>query len=215
MKPDQRINYESIFTRSVIELTDKLSPLMPEVMDIPMSVIVAGGSAVAMYLPESECRSSKDVDVSFSKRFLMPDELLVQRGDGSIIGFDLNFNSTLGLEAYDFEDRTILVKELAGGRIRLEVLEPNDLAISKMGRFAEHDQEDIIKLAQHGLLDPEVIKERANHALGHYIGNTRMVAINIRDAIELIERHNPSSPMSESLKDERDGSIRKDSETPS
>lgn len=46
------------------------------------------------------------------------------------------------------------------GRLKLFALDATDLALSKLERNAERDREDVLRLAQAGLLDPHVIKER-------------------------------------------------------
>lgn len=81
---------------------------------------------------------------------------------------------------------------MANGKIILRVVEPNDLAVMKIGRFHEHDQEDIRAMAVEGLLDAEVIRQRATDALTYYIGNVSMVKYNIRDAVEIIQEASKS-----------------------
>lgn len=54
-------------------------------------------------------------------------------------------------------------------RLRLLALDATDLALSKLERNAERDREDVLRLAQAGLLDPHVLKERYYAELRPYL----------------------------------------------
>jgi hypothetical protein len=59
--------------------------------------------------------------------------------------------------------------------VEVRLLSPVDLAVSKLARVAEHDQEDIQALAVEGLLNAKGLKKRAEEALKRYIGNLRPI----------------------------------------
>ena len=55
--------------------------------------------------------------------------------------------------------------------VKLFLLSPIDLAISKIARFSDQDVEDILELASRRYFSAEALKARANEALAYYIGN--------------------------------------------
>ena len=69
---------------------------------------------------------------------------------------------------HEWKERALKIGE--ADRIMVYVMEPNDLAVSKAGRFIGHDQEDIKKLAEAGLLDPDIFESRAKEAMLYFIG---------------------------------------------
>jgi hypothetical protein len=71
------------------------------------------------------------------------------------------------------------------------VLSPTDLAVSKIARMAPNDREDIRSLAAAGLLDADVVRQRADEALAGYVGDPRMVRIAIDEAGEIIRAAAP------------------------
>jgi hypothetical protein len=71
--------------------------------------------------------------------------------------------------------------------VEVRVLTPVDLAVSKLSRFSDEDREDIEILARKGLIDSAALRERAEHALQAYIGNTDSVKTSIDIACRLVE----------------------------
>jgi hypothetical protein len=73
--------------------------------------------------------------------------------------------------------------------IQLNVLSPVDLAITKLSRFAEKDQEDIQRLIDFDLLgDPDSFEKLVEDALSYYIGNDKMIKFNISDVLTWISK---------------------------
>ena len=70
-------------------------------------------------------------------------------------------------------------------RIRVHVLSPVDLAVSKVARFADNDKEDIAALVRLGLTTANEIEQRATSALAGYIGGQALLRLNLRDALAL------------------------------
>ena len=64
---------------------------------------------------------------------------------------------------------------------------PVDLAVSKIARFAQHDQEDMRALAHAGLITADEVRVRAEQALGNYVGNLASVRTSIELACKLIK----------------------------
>lgn len=157
----------------------------------PIDMYLAGGMAVNYYCGT---RYTEDVDASFSRRVLFPaDEIIADyvRADGkkSFIYLDKNYNPTFALMHADFEDDSRIWDgaEVSGGVVKLRVLSPVDLAVSKISRFSEQDREDIKSLAAVGLITEHGLRERAEEALQDYVGNLATVKTSIRMACEDVQ----------------------------
>jgi hypothetical protein len=69
----------------------------------------------------------------------------------------------------EFEVPLLRLPGIEGAQIF--VLQPVDLAVSKLARFAEIDRNDILRLAEDGLITAKELRERADAALPGYVGN--------------------------------------------
>ncbi|MEO5692646.1 MAG: DUF6036 family nucleotidyltransferase [Usitatibacter sp.] len=158
----------------------------------PVPVYVAGGAAAHIY---TGARFSDDIDASISlRRFLYPENLAVtyKGGDGAprTLYFDTQYNDTLGILHEDAHHDSIAIDVPGVNRQRLDVrvLSPLDLAVSKLARFEEPDQEDIRALAKARLIDSKALRSRAEEALAGYIGRVNPVKISIDQACRLIDK---------------------------
>ncbi|HVK94147.1 MAG TPA: DUF6036 family nucleotidyltransferase [Noviherbaspirillum sp.] len=151
----------------------------------PLNVYLAGGMAVYLY---TASRVTTDVDAEFGGRVLLPNDLMVEvtleDGSPQVIYLDTNYNSTFALMHEDYLDDAIPV-DLGVDYIRVHVLSPVDLAVSKIARFADNDREDIQALVRLGLTTADEIERRATSALTGYIGGQAMLLPNLRDAVAL------------------------------
>jgi hypothetical protein len=134
---------------------------------------VAGGAAMHFYTGE---RISLDVDAAFSRRIALPENLEVAYRDtdgaARLLYLDRNYSDTLALlheDAYD-DSVALTLDGIDPKVLDVRLLSPVDLAVSKLGRFAEHDRNDIAALARHGLISSRALRERAEDALGGYVG---------------------------------------------
>ena len=103
--------------------------------------------------------------------------------------FDRQYNDTLGLMHEDAHADSVPI-EVPGvnrKRLGLRVLSPVDLAVSKLARYADPDQQDIKALARAGLLDSKQLRQRAKEALAGYIGRLNDVRISIDQACKIID----------------------------
>lgn len=154
----------------------------------PLKVYLAGGMAVHLYTAQ---RVTTDVDAEFAARLILPNDLMVQveleDGSEQVVYLDTNYNSSFALMHEDYLDDAIAL-DLDLAYIRLFVLAPVDLAVSKIARFAEHDQEDIAALVRLGLTNAAEIEERASSAMLGYVGSLSMLKLNLRDALALARR---------------------------
>ena len=160
-----------------------------KVEGLPIAMYVAGGAAQLFY---TGARVSEDIDASFSRRILLPDNLEVAYADADgtarMLYLDRQYNETFALLHEDVHDDSLPVKieGVNPAIIDVRAFAPVDLAVSKIARFADHDQDDIRALARAGLIMADEVRERAEQALGNYVGNLASVKTSIRLACELV-----------------------------
>ncbi|WP_432257360.1 DUF6036 family nucleotidyltransferase [Cupriavidus sp. TMH.W2] len=151
----------------------------------PLTVYLAGGMAVHLYTAN---RVTTDVDAEFAGRVILPQDLLVEveleDGTPQVIYLDTNYNPTFALMHEDYQEDSIAV-DLGLEQIRVQVLSPTDLAVSKIARLADNDREDIRALVNAGLTSADEIEDRATNALGGYVGGLEMLKANLRDAVAI------------------------------
>ncbi len=151
----------------------------------PVNVYLAGGMAVHLY---TASRVTTDVDAEFGGRVYLPNDLMVEvtleDGTQQVVYLDTNYNSSFALMHEDYLDDSIPV-DLGMDQIRVHVLSPVDLAVSKIARFADNDKDDIAALVRLGLTGADEIEHRATSALAGYIGGQAMLKLNLRDAVAL------------------------------
>ncbi|QET01361.1 hypothetical protein FOB72_04455 [Cupriavidus pauculus] len=166
----------------------------------PLTVYLAGGMAVHLY---TASRVTTDVDAEFAGRVMLPQDLLVdvklENGITQAIYLDTNYNPTFALMHEDYQEDSIPV-DLGLKQIRVRVLSPTDLAVSKIARLAENDREDIRSLVSERLTSAAEIEARATEALGGYVGGIEMLRANLRDAVAIARDQ-------ERATDTRDGSV--------
>lgn len=157
----------------------------------PLGVFVAGGVAAHFY---TAARSTYDVDAEFSSRILIPQDLAVEvdMGEGGVqtLFFDTNYNSTFALMHEDYlKDSVPLDAGLEF--IKVNLLSPVDLAVSKISRLSDNDKHDIADLIRSGCTNAIAIEKRANEAVGGYIGNMKEVRQNINSAVSIARQAEP------------------------
>ena len=154
----------------------------------PIDVYLAGGMAVHLY---TAGRVTTDVDAEFSGKVLIPNDLIVtvtlENGKQQPVYFDTNYNPAFALLHEDYHEDSIPV-ELGTKSLRLRVLSPVDLAVSKVARLADNDRQDIVALVRLGLTSAAAIEQRANDAMGGFVGGEEMLRRNLRDALVLARR---------------------------
>ena len=177
---------QTALARALAELLKQLAARLN--LSAPLSVYIAGGMAVHLY---TATRVTTDVDAEFGSRVLLPNDLMVEAeledGTTQLVYFDTNYNSSFALMHEDYIDDAVLV-DFGLDRLCVYVLAPVDLAVSKIARFAEIDQEDILALVRLGLTSADEIEQRATSALSGYVGGQAMVRLNLADAIALARR---------------------------
>lgn len=151
----------------------------------PLDVYLAGGMAVHLYTAE---RVTTDVDAEFAGRVFLPLDLAVDAtlddGSSCTIFLDTNYNAAFALLHEDYRDGAVPI-DFGLKHLRIHVLSPVDLAVSKIARFCDHDKEDIQSLVRHGLVTADEIERRALAALSGFVGGKSMLRLNINDAVNL------------------------------
>ena len=153
------------------ELSRRLGPLAE-----PLQAWIAGDFALHYYTQH---------------RILLPPDMHVfeinvpgSEAGKQVVVMDGNFNDVLGSFPPDWEKRSHEVQRI--GSMLLHVIDPVDLAVSKVARFSERDREDIRALAGLGPVDPEDFAGRGKEALDYYVGDLTFVRNNLADAGEII-----------------------------
>lgn len=158
------------FFDSVVDIANKVSMYIETQgvdSDLDFEMYLAGGAAVNFYVSS---RTSDDVDAIFSHRVVLNDELFSFYRDGEVLRkvvFDSNYNDTLLVMHPDYKQDSKIVKNI--GILKLKALNPEDLVISKLSRFAESDERDIQLLIDAGLVDIELLEKRFKEACKYYI----------------------------------------------
>lgn len=181
---------ETDFMQAVIRLFGIIADTLPDVLPEPVDVCIAGGVAVHAL---TGARVSDDVDTIFSHRVLVPQDLVVgwrdARGLMRALCFDYNYSPVFGLLHPDYPERAIPVVWDSAKPLRLRVLAPVDLAISKLARFADQDRDDIRLLIARGLLtDAERFACLSEEALSYFVGDTGFLVHNMLEVSQWIEQ---------------------------
>ena len=164
-------------------LADRLGPLAE-----PLHGWLAGGWAVHYHTAH---RMSGSVDISWSHKVAIPRDLQAFEisDPGRAIGrrvviMDGGIGDVMGSYPPEWEERSSAI--FGYGDMILHVMDPVDLAVSKLGRLDERDQGDIHELARAGLVDAELFGKRAREALACYVGNCPFVRDNLRAATLIV-----------------------------
>lgn len=154
----------------------------------PLEMYLAGGAAIHFY---TGARMTDDVDAVFNKKLLAPSDLAViyrdSEGKARSVYFDASYNESYALLHEDaHQDAVRLALDGIEG-VRILVLQPVDLAVSKLARFGEIDRKDILGLAEEGLVTSKELRRRAEAALPAYVGNPDSVRASLDLACRDIE----------------------------
>lgn len=191
-------NLDSPYGAALLELLKRIEAELRglDKRALPVKMVIAGGAALHLH---TSTRATEDVDATFSRRVLFGQdiEIAYRDADGraALLYLDRNYNDTLGLMHEDADDDAMSVDIKAIDRMVLDVraLTPLDLAVSKLSRFSDQDREDILLLAQRKLINAKSLRQRAEAALGGYVGNVTPVRNTINIACRLIESMNPGT----------------------
>ena len=138
----------------------------------PITMFLAGGAAMHFY---TGARMTDDIDAVFDRKILVPEDATViyrdAQGRARSVYFDVNYNESYALLHEDAHDDSWRLALSGIDIVQVLVLQPVDLAISKLARFSEIDRGDILQLAKDGLITAAALRQRAEDALPGYVGN--------------------------------------------
>jgi len=152
----------------------------------PVKAYLTGGGAVHYYC---NSRVSDDVDLIMQYTVKIPKDLFVvwlnDEGTLEQVHYDHTYNSTFGLLHEDYEDRAIHMITI-DNKFEINLLSPEDLIISKLVRFAQNDEEDILNIIKTGKVDKELLHELAEDAISVGVGFPKnFVEINLEQVMEM------------------------------
>ena len=189
MRPSvARPEYVAAFSEIAGRIAAPLADLPKRVL--PIRMYVAGGAALHFYTGE---RTSMDIDASFSRRIVLPENLEVSYRDADggarLLYFDRQYNDTFALMHENAQEDSVplSLKGIDIAVLDVRLLSALDLAVSKISRFSSQDREDIAALARHGLIRGSPLRRRAEEALGGYVGNLDTLRTSIALACHIVE----------------------------
>jgi len=194
VKPKKTVHVE--FRKALAEVLSRVQEKLrsANAEQLPIRMYIAGGAAVNLL---TGSRTTEDVDAVFSRRLLLDEDIKLSYRDpdgrARFLYLDRNYNDTLGLlheNAYR-DSRPVEIPGIDRKLVDVRVLAPVDLALTKLGRFADQDREDIELLAKQGLIDSASLRKRAEEALGGYVGDQDYVRTSIDIACRLIDSVRP------------------------
>jgi hypothetical protein len=174
-----KFRIDTPLAKGLQELVARLDALLG--LQEPIRMFIAGGMAVHLY---TGTRVTTDVDAEFSKRLLIPADLVIQIEGERILYLDTNYNSTFALMHEDYLHDAIEVP-IGAASIQVFVLSPVDLIVSKIARLAGPDREDIASIVKTCGVSADDIAQRADQALAAYVGNPSAVRLNLFEVLTL------------------------------
>ena len=146
----------------------------------PITMYLAGGAAMHFY---TGARMTDDIDAVFDRRILVPADATViyrdAQGKARSVYFDVNYNESYALLHEDAHDDALRLLLDGIDGVRVLVLQPVDLAVSKLARFSEIDRGDILQLAKDSLITSATLRQRAEEALPGYVGSLQPMQTSI------------------------------------
>ncbi len=177
------------FKEAIIEMMAEIAKQIPDShKQTPVKAYLTGGGAVHYYC---NSRVSDDVDLIMQYTVKIPEDLFVvwQNDEGTLeqVHYDYTYNSTFGLLHEDYEDRAVHMITI-DEKFEINLLSPVDLIISKLTRFAQNDEEDIVNIIKTGKVDKDELFELATDAINVGVGfQKNFVEINLQHVMEMFE----------------------------
>ncbi len=177
-------------------LMDKIDDLLQGSPNLPeVEMYLAGGIALHYHCGT---RYTEDVDASFSRRLLLPyDELTIayQREDGTwaTLYLDPNYNDGFALMHPDYKANAVEWSGLGNEsrRVKVRVLTPLDLVLSKISRFSPQDQADIHALLDLRTFNSQEFETQCSEALDYYVGNTDWIKYRVKEIAGKLRAQKP------------------------
>lgn len=188
------IEPDTALGRALVDFFNVLEPVYANGEKGVFQVIVFGGCAVHIH---TQARGSADIDAEvashgYADKFdiitLLNDDAYVftdEAGLSQVLELDSSFNTTLSPLHEDYEDRVVrLVTQTSASNVEVYVASAIDVAISKLGRFGERDQQDIQALLQLPHVDINVFERLAREAISYYVGDETRILGNMKVVLD-------------------------------
>jgi hypothetical protein len=136
----------------------------------PMDLHCIGGFAVSVHY--GLARPTGDIDVVEVKPSHLKEWLARTAGEGSALHQKYRIHLqivTVATVPYSYEERLIEIETGQFSKLRLFVLDPYDLVLSKLTRNIEVDAEDVKHLARSQNLDLDLLERRYKDELRPYV----------------------------------------------
>jgi len=175
------------FKEAIIEMMAKIAKQIPDShKQTPVKAYLTGGGAVHYYC---NSRVSDDVDLIMQYTVKIPEDLFVvwlnDEGTLEQVHYDHTYNSTFGLLHEDYEDRAVHMITI-DEKFEINLLSPVDLIISKLTRFAQNDEADIVNIIKTGKVDKDELFKLATDAINVGVGFQKsFVEINLQHTMEM------------------------------
>lgn len=130
-------------------------------------------------------RNTNDLDCFFEDNVLLSEELYEELDDGRIITLD-RISRDINFLHPDFSERA---KEIMPGEflnITVMVMDIYDMALMKMGRFHQRDQEDLKILFKERKIEPDYLKRLFLEAKEYYVGNISFLDTSFKLAMNML-----------------------------
>lgn len=198
-----KIQLSTPLGEAVARLFSRALPILEGQAPGAMKVFIFGGCGVHLL---THSRGSADIDAEVeAARILRRDELVAvladpefyEQGDEDLtVELDPNYNTSLGPLHEDYRDRAIPLDGFNGNQpLHVYVAAGVDLAISKLGRYAEQDKADIEALIDCGRVDVEEFVTLAQEAIDYAVGNRSVTLSYLADVTDpYLENRQDGSP---------------------
>lgn len=127
--------------------------------------------------------------VEFGGRFL-PVLLTIpyvdEEGSPRSVSLDCNYAPAFSILHEDYQEDAVSIGSVEG--LELWVLNPVDLALSKLTRWQDHDRRDVRLLAEQGWVTATALERRAHEAAAGAIGNVAAFFANLAEALAMIRQ---------------------------
>ncbi|PPC77915.1 hypothetical protein C4K68_07670 [Pokkaliibacter plantistimulans] len=174
---------------ALAQMNDSIAEQIANAQPGSYSAYIFGGAALHIH---TNARGSADIDVELSAgRYLDLSDILVfytdENGQSQALVLDANFNGGIsGLLSENYQEDAIPIWGDDTSPLKAYVVSALDLAVHKLDRLAENDENDIKSLAAKGRFTPDELATHAYQALEYAIGDRNRLKGNIEYMLRVL-----------------------------
>jgi len=171
------------------ELSEEVSFNIKNASPGSCKAYIFGGAALHIY---TNARGSSDIDAELqATEKLELEEIIViyidENGDEQSVSMDSNFTTGIsGMLAEDYQDCAIPLVEAPEALLHVYLVSPIHLAVHKLDRLVEGDQDDIVALARAGRINSEQLYEVGMEVASYAVGHRSRLEGNVRYMVDLL-----------------------------